>query len=96
MPSRPAHDLNASLSWTLRALRTTWEFQYLGANFMDRANLREAGARSLHSLIFALRTPVDGLSLAVEGRNLTDQRAADVAGFPLPGRSVYSTLGFSY
>jgi iron complex outermembrane receptor protein len=96
LPSRPAHDLNASLSWALRALRTTWEFQYLGANFMDRANLREADARSLHSLIFALRTPVDGLSLSVEGRNLTDQQVADVSGFPLPGRSVYSTIGYRY
>lgn len=96
LPSRPAHDLFASMSWTLRALRTTYEYQYLGANFMDRANLRVAGERSLHALIFVLRTPVDGLALTVEGRNLTDQRATDVAGFPLPGRSVYSTLGFRY
>ncbi len=96
LPSRPQHDLNASLSWTLRALRATYELQYLGANYLDRANFREADARSLHSLIFVVRAPVDGLSLTVEGRNLTDQQAADVSGFPLPGRSVYSTIGYRY
>ena len=96
LPSRPAHDLNASLSYTVHALRTTYELHYLGANYMDRANLRATDARTLHALIFALRTPVDGLSLTLEGRNLTDERVADVAGFPLPGRSVYSTIGFRY
>jgi iron complex outermembrane receptor protein len=96
LPSRPAHDLNASVSWTWRALRTTYELHYIGANFTDRANLREADARTLHALILAVRLPLDGLSLTVEGRNLGDQQTEDVAGFPLPGRSVYSTLGFRY
>jgi iron complex outermembrane receptor protein len=96
LPSRPAHDLNASVSWTVRALRATYEYQYLSANYTDRFNYYETGARNLHSLVLALRTPVDGLSLTVEGRNLTDQRASDVAGYPLPGRSVYSTLGYRY
>ncbi|HEX6790702.1 MAG TPA: TonB-dependent receptor [Candidatus Krumholzibacteria bacterium] len=96
LPSRPRHDLNASLSYPWRALRATWEFQYLGANYMDRANLRQAHARSLHSLVLALRTPLEGVSLTVEGRNLTDEQAVDVSGFPLPGRSVYSTLGYRY
>lgn len=96
LPSRPAHDVNTSLSYTWRALRTTYEFQYLSANFLDRANLRETDARNLHSLIFTLRAPRGGLSLTLEGRNLTDERTEDVAGFPLPGRSVYSTLGYRY
>jgi iron complex outermembrane receptor protein len=96
LPSRPAHDLNVSLSYTYRALRTTYEYQYLGANYMDRANFRVADARSLHALIATLRMPVDGVSLTVEGRNLSDEQASDVSGFPLPGRSVYSTLGYRY
>jgi len=96
LPSRPAHDVNTSLSYTWRALRTTYEFQYLSANFLDRANMRATDARTLHSLIFTQRAPVSGLSLTLEGRNLTDERTEDVAGFPLPGRSVYSTLGYRY
>jgi iron complex outermembrane receptor protein len=96
LPSRPAHDVNTSLSYTWRALRTTYELQYLGVNFLDRANMHWADARTLHSLIFTLRVPVNGLSLTLEGRNLGDERAEDVAGFPLPGRSVYSTVSYRY
>lgn len=96
LPSRPAHDLNLSVAYTWHALRATYEFQYISANFLDRANLRETDARNLHALILSLRTPVHGLSLTVEGRNLSDDRTEDVAGFPLPGRSVYSTLGYRY
>jgi iron complex outermembrane receptor protein len=96
LPSRPAHDVNASVSYAWRALRTTYELHYLSANYTDRANLRRTNERVLHSMILAVRTPLDGLSLTVEGRNLADERTQDVAGFPLPGRSVYSTLGFRY
>jgi iron complex outermembrane receptor protein len=96
LPSRPAHDVNTSLSYTWRALRTTYELQYLGANYLDRANLRTTDARTLHALILTLRAPVNGLSLTLEGRNLGDERAEDVAGFPLPGRSMYSTVSYRY
>jgi iron complex outermembrane receptor protein len=96
LPSRPAHDVGASLSHTWRALRATYEGHYLSANYLDRANLRETPARGLHALALSWRTPIEGVSLTLEGRNLTDERAVDVAGFPLPGRSVYSTLGYRY
>jgi hypothetical protein len=32
--------------------------------------------------------------VALEGRNLLDDRAADVGGFPLPGRSVFLGLAW--
>jgi iron complex outermembrane receptor protein len=96
LPSRPPHDVNASLSYSWRALRATYELQFISANYLDRYNARATAARSLHALILVLRAPVDGLSLTLEGRNLTDERVEDVAGFPLPGRSVYSTLGYRY
>ena len=96
LPSRPRDNVHASLAYTVRALRLTYEFQFISANWLDRANLREAPSRDLHSLIVAVRTPVDGLALSVEGRNLTDERPVDVAGYPLPGRSVYSSLTYRY
>ena len=96
LPSRPSHDVNASLSYAWRALHATYELHYVSANFLDRANLRETPTRDLHALSLTLRTPVEGASLTVEGRNLTDEQAVDVAGFPLPGRSVYSTLSYRY
>jgi iron complex outermembrane receptor protein len=96
LPSRPHDDVNASLSGRAGALRLTYELHYLGGNWLDRANLREAPSRALHGLVATLRTPLAGLSLTVEGRNLTDERAVDVAGYPLPVRSVYSTMSYRY
>ncbi len=96
LPSRPRHDFNGSLSYSWHALRATYELHYISANYLDRYNAMLTDARDLHSLILTLRAPVDGLSLSLEGRNLGDVHTADVAGFPLPGRSVYSTLGYRY
>ncbi len=96
LPSRPRDDVNASLSGRAGALRLTYELHYIGANWLDRYNVREAPARTLHGAVATVRTPVPGLSFTVEGRNLTDERVVDVAGYPLPGRSVYSTLSYHY
>ncbi|HEX5133398.1 MAG TPA: TonB-dependent receptor [Candidatus Krumholzibacteria bacterium] len=96
LPSRPRDDVNTSLSGTVGPLRLTYELHYIGANWLDRANLRAAPSRTLHGALLSVRTPVDGLSFTLEGRNLTNDHAVDVAGYPLPGRSVYSTLNYQY
>jgi iron complex outermembrane receptor protein len=96
LPSRPEDDLNTSLSFTWHALRATYEFHYMSANWLDQANLRQAPSREMHNLALLVRTPLDGLSFTLEGRNLTDERPVDVAGYPLPGRSVYTTLAYTY
>lgn len=96
LPTWPRDDVNASASLSWRALRATYEFQYMSANWLDRANLRETPSRALHGVVLTLRTPLDGLSFTLEGRNLTDERPVDVADYPLPGRSFFSTLGYRY
>jgi outer membrane receptor protein involved in Fe transport len=58
--------------------------------------MRQTPSRNLHNLTFAVHTPVDGLVFTLEGMNLTDERPVDVAGYPLPGRSVYSSVNYRY
>lgn len=96
LPSRPRDDISASVTSTWRLLQSTIEYHYIGTNFLDRANLRSVPARNLVNAALKIRTPVTGLAFTVEGRNLTDDRASDVAGFPLPGRAFFTTLGYSY
>ncbi len=96
LPSRPQDDVNASLAYTWRAFRATYELHYMSANWLDRYNQRETPSRDLHNLILLVRTPADGLSFTIEGMNLTDERPVDVAGYPLPGRSVFTTLNYRY
>ena len=96
LPSRPRDDVNASLAYSWRALRATYELHYMSANWLDRYNTNEAPSRDLHNLALRVHTPADGLDFTIEGKNLTDERPVDVAGYPLPGRSFYTTLGYSY
>ena len=96
LPSRPQDDLNTSLAYTWRALRATYEFHYMSANWLNRYNTQETPSRELHNLALLVRMPADGLSFTIEGKNLTDERPVDVAGYPLPGRSVYTTLSYRY
>jgi iron complex outermembrane receptor protein len=96
LPSRPQDDLNTSLAYTWRAFRATYELHYMSANWLNRYNTQEAPSRDLHNLILLVRTPAEGLSFTIEGMNLTDERPVDVAGYPLPGRSFYTTLAYTY
>ena len=94
LPTRPRHDLNAAVSWVEEWWRLTYELHYIGANYLDRANMREVDARDLHNVIFKLETPVNGLSFSLEVRNVTDNQTSDVSGYPLPGRTAYSTVSY--
>ncbi|HER19596.1 MAG TPA: TonB-dependent receptor [Chromatiales bacterium] len=96
LPSRPRHDLSASVSYRRDPWRFTYELHAIGANYLDRANLQQAPARRLHNVIVNLDIPATRLSLTLEGRNLGDDQVSDVNGFPLPGRSFYSTLGYRF
>jgi outer membrane cobalamin receptor len=95
LPSRPRDDVSAAAAFPWRAWKLTYEYHYLGANFLDRANMQAVPARNLHNVALRWDLPWEGLSLTAEGRNLTDDRASDVSGFPLPGRSFYTTVGFA-
>lgn len=96
LPSRPRDDLSVSASYRWRILRGTVEYHYLGSNYLNRANHDAVAARHLANAALRVHTPLTGLALTVEARNITDNQISDVAGFPLPGRAFFTTLGYSY
>ena len=95
LPGRPRNEASLSSELFGRRWSVTWEFHYMGSNYLDRANHTPSGERRIHDLILVLRSPAHGISLSLEGRNLSDQRIYDVSGFPLPGRSLFATIGYS-
>ena len=58
--------------------------------FLDRANFVRAPGRTLVGA--SLGRSLGAVRLLVEGRNLGDRLAEDVAGFPLPGRMFLVSL----
>ncbi|MCK4549779.1 MAG: TonB-dependent receptor, partial [Candidatus Krumholzibacteria bacterium] len=94
LPGRPRNEASLSTELFRRCWSVTWEFHYMGSNYLDRANLAPSGERMIHDLILVLRSPAHGISLSFEGHNLSDQRIYDVSGFPLPGRTLFATIGY--
>jgi hypothetical protein len=70
----------------------TYELHIIGSNYLDQANMKRVPAREIHNISLTVRPIGDGLAFTFEGYNLGDSRISDVSGFPLPGRSFFTTL----
>jgi iron complex outermembrane receptor protein len=92
LPGRPSRQGLARVEWEVPGrsrLRAGAELEWIGDNLLDPYNLQRVPARRLAGASLSAAPFADALRLIVEGRNLFDERAADVGGFPLPGRSIY-------
>ncbi|MEE3259751.1 MAG: TonB-dependent receptor plug domain-containing protein [Candidatus Latescibacterota bacterium] len=86
LPNAPRHRFNARIALDLVRVGVHCEFSRESRHFLDRANLRTVPVRVLHHL--GGRVPlVEGVALSWALRNLSDNRVADLWGYPLPGRS---------
>jgi iron complex outermembrane receptor protein len=94
LAARPGHDALLVVSYRADRWKLSWEGHHIGANYLDPANMQDIPARNLHNVVLQWFTPLPGFSVTAEARNVTDDRAADVSGFPLPGRSFYTTLSY--
>ena len=92
LPLRPERHAFAQLLWRARALRLGGDIEYLSEDFLDRANRQRVPARTLTGASISIRTHFD-LRITLDARNLGDVRVADVADFPLPGRSLFVSCG---
>lgn len=89
LPQRPGREAFARVGWRGRRLELGADLHHLGDNYLDRYNRERVASRTLVGASISLTPFVSGLRLTVEGRNLGDRRVSDVAGYPLPGRSVF-------
>ncbi|NOT35374.1 MAG: TonB-dependent receptor [Candidatus Eisenbacteria bacterium] len=88
LPQRPARQGYARLDWARHGFGAALDLQWIDDNPLDRYNRYSVEARRLLGARLAAPLAVGGLRAVLEGRNLTNDRATDVAGFPLPGRSL--------
>jgi iron complex outermembrane receptor protein len=93
LPGRPALQLYQRVAVRVARLEVAWDLEHLARNYLDRANTKVVAQRNLHGLDVAWRWRGAGIRLGL--RNLTDERASDVAGFPLPGRTVFMTTSYT-
>jgi iron complex outermembrane receptor protein len=91
LPLRPAAQGSLRLDWRFATFRAVADLQYIGDDFLDRANLQRVPDRLLAGASLSFTPHGGGLRLTVEGKNLGDDRVSDVGGFPLPGRALFAS-----
>ena len=92
LPGRPSRQGRARLEWRAEGrpgLRVGAELELIGDNVLDPYNLQRVAERRLAAASLSIAPFAGVLRLTLEGKNLLDDRAVDVGGFPLPGRSVF-------
>jgi iron complex outermembrane receptor protein len=94
LPGRPRNEAALFFDYSFRRWDVTYEFQWIGKNYLDPANLRPVPAREIHNLALRLNLFAGRVSVTAQSQNLTNDRIRDVNGFPLPGRSFYITARF--
>ena len=71
--------------------KLNYEAHFIGANYLDRANMKEVDARTIQNVSVTIGSSSSGISFTLEAKNITNNTISDVSGFPLPGRSFYAT-----
>lgn len=92
LPGRPRHEVHQGVEVFAPFGKLLYELDYTGNNFLDNVEFFEVNSRLLHNLTLAAFPFGKRLKLTLELKNLTDNRIADIRGFPLPGRSVFGTI----
>jgi iron complex outermembrane receptor protein len=96
IPSLPPDELFAATTLARDRWSLSYELHYRSAVYLDQANLLERSpAYTTHSLTLELRPLTSDVRVVLEARNLSDEQAEDVIGYPLPGRAFYVTLSYA-
>ena len=101
LPLRPLHDFTGGFSIAYSIIRTGLESNYTGAVFQDRSNdfFFYQEPRWLHNFFLECRlleNPDHALDFRLDVSNVLNDRSEDLIGYPIPGRSVYASLQYSF
>jgi iron complex outermembrane receptor protein len=95
IPGRPRDKGFARLALRYAPLAVYGEYHYIGGNYVTRAGTKLLPARNVVNAGVVL-SPTENFRLGVDVKNLLDDEVTDVRGFPLPGRSVFATVGGTF
>lgn len=97
LPYRPRHKLNARVSGGPHWLTGRVEVAAQSAQFTNRTEEAVLPGRTfVHAGLSSSWGHSPELTLSLELKNVFDVRAADLDGYPLPGRSAYMTLTVAF
>lgn len=92
LPLRPDRELHLDAGVRHGWVSVGASLHDIDPNFTDRRNQTLIPRRTLVGVAATLSPPRLPLRFSLDLKNLTDDRASDLGGYPLPGRMVYLTL----
>jgi outer membrane cobalamin receptor len=99
IPGQPRNIANvqADFNFMIRQIGFgAWaSYNYTEGNFVTWANTKKLPDRNIYNAGIKAG-PYKHLSLSAEVKNLTDEKAVDLRGFPLEGRAYYATASMSF
>ncbi len=95
IPGRPRHTGFARAEGHWDVFTPFVEFHYIGGNFVTAANTKLLPERKIWNVGLTTRAG-DYVTLGMEAKNVGNDEAVDVRGFPLPGRSVFMTVSVDF
>lgn len=99
LPMRPMHEAYLKVEYEpVPQVRIWADYTYMSENYWDRANLYEVDPREIVSagVMVEKEWNSTAYSFSLEGKNLGDNRVSDVAGYPMPGNSMFVTVRAKY
>jgi iron complex outermembrane recepter protein len=106
LPLRPMHELFGGLTYMRSKFETGIETLFIGASFRDRTNeySNYQEARTIWNYFFTYIVYREIINEKIEKellvnldiKNISDVRAFDLVGFPLPGRTFYASLSAKF
>ena len=95
LPGRPRYKAFGRLEAGPTFITAFCEYTYFGANFITQANTKLLDARNILNAGVVVH-PSETFHFGIEVKNVLDDMAVDVRGFPLPGRSVFASVEMSF
>jgi len=97
LPGRPEFELFAEASLHVPLVQPALRVQHVGRNWLEQAHGPGSLVASRTLWAAGLTAPLErlGLALHLDLDNLTDERASDLDGYPLPGRTLRLGLAWT-
>lgn len=100
---QPLHDFAGGLSFFNDFVETGVDISYQGALYKDRTNdpFNYQAGYWLYGVffrwqVFGKNQKQKDLTIAIDIKNITNRRAVEISGYPLPGRSVYLSVSYRF
>lgn len=92
---RPKNKIDININCNIHKAKMLLDFSYLSGNYLTQSNTKILPKRFDVNMDIIYQVKKN-ISISMDIKNILDRHDYDLRGFPLPGRSLYSTLNINW